>query len=226
MIITQWIENYQQRRWIKAWLNSPQIKNTQVFLSKIYQGVNAHLVSLDARKAQGITDVAYTYGEIDFFSFAAALKVCEPQSGEIFYDIGAGAGKTVLASALLYDFAKVRGIESLDALYQLSLKQLDLFIKNIKQYKYFAKRNFDIEFYSQNLLETPFEEADIVFINASCYIDDFWLGIHKKIDQLKVGSRIILASKRLKGEQYALIDAQMAVTSWGSSSVFIYKKIA
>lgn len=222
----EWIEKYRQKRWIKAWLNSPQIKNTQVFLSKIYQGVNAHLVSLSARKAQEIIDVAYTYGEIDFFSFAAALKVCEPQSGEIFYDIGAGAGKTVFASALLYDFAKTRGIESLSALYQLSLKQLDLFIQNVKQYKYFAKRNFNIEFYSQNLLDISFEEADIVFINATCYIDDFWLAVREKIDQLKVGARIILASKRLKGEQYALIDAQIAVTSWGNSSVFIYKKIA
>lgn len=226
MTIKQWIEKYQQKRWIKAWLNSPQIKNTQIFLSKIYHDVNAHLVSLNERKTQGITDVAYTYGEIDFFSFAAALKVCEPQSGEVFYDIGAGAGKTVFASALLYDFAKTRGIESLAALYQLSLKQLDLFFKNIKQYKYFAKRNFDIEFYSQNLLDISFEEADIVFINATCYIDDFWLAINDKIDQLKVGARIILASKRLKGEQYVLIDAQMAVTSWGTNSVFIYKKIA
>ena len=70
------------------------------------------------------------------------------------------------------------------------------------------------------------EEADIVFINATCYIDDFWLAINDKIDQLKVGARIILASKRLKGEQYVLIDAQMAVTSWGTNSIFIYKKIA
>lgn len=226
MTIAQWIESYQQKRWIKAWLNSPQIKNSQTVLRELYHNVNAHLISLNERKTQGITDVAYTYGEIDFFSFAAALKVCEPKQGEIFYDIGAGAGKTVFASALLYDFAKTRGIESLNALYQLSLNQLDLFVRNTQQYKYFAKRNFDIEFYSQNLLDVSFEEADIIFINATCYIDDFWEAIHKKINQLKVGTRIILASKRLKGEQFSLIDAQMAVTSWGSNSVFIYKKIA
>ena len=225
MAIAQWLEAYQQRRWIRAWLNSPPIKNTYAVLSKLYDNVNAHRISLDERKALDITDPAYTYGEIDFFSFAAALKVCEPKAAEVFYDIGAGAGKTVFAAALLYDFSKTQGIEALPALHSLCLKQLDLLLVQMKEKKYFKNKQVNIEFSHQNLLETAFSDADILFVNATCYIDDFWQAVCEKINGLKVGSRIILASKRLKGDCFALIDAQMAITSWGSNSLFIYTKI-
>lgn len=224
-MIRQWIEKYQQMRWIRRWLHSPQIKNSERVLSKLYYNINAHDISLHERKELKIEDVAYTYGEIDFFSFAAALKVCEPKAGEIFYDIGAGAGKSVFASALLYNFSKTCGVESLNALYQLCIDRLETFPSLVKANKYFTQKKFNIKFISGNLLNTAFEEADIIFINATCFIADLWEDIYKKINQLKVGSRIILASKRLKTDQYLLIDAQMAQTSWGINSVFIYKKV-
>ena len=225
-MLRRWIEKYQQRRWVRAWINSPQIKNTRVFLSNLYHNIDAHLISSNTRKALDITDPAYTYGEINFFSFAAALKVCNPQAGEIFYDIGSGAGKTVFASALLYDFSKTCGIEALDILHQLSLKQLELFKIHIKKYKFFSTRKFNINFIAQDLVSTYFLDADIIFVNATCYIGELWDNLQEKIHQLKIGSRIILASKRLPNEQYILIDSQIAITSWGTSSVFIYKKIA
>lgn len=224
-MLKQWIEKYQQRRWVRAWITSPQIKNTCLFLSKLYHNINAHLISSTERKALGITDPAYTYGEINFFSFAAALKICNPQAGEVFYDIGSGAGKTVFASALLYDFSKTCGIEALDILYQLSLKQLELFKISIKKYNFFSKRKFNINFIAQDLVNTYFLDADIIFINATCYVGELWENLQEKIHQLKIGSRIILASKRLPSEQYILLDSQIAVTSWGTNSVFIYKKI-
>ncbi len=70
---------------------------------------------MEARKNLNLTNSSYIYGEILFFPFADILRsiASELPSNAIFYDLGSGTGKAVLAASLLYPFSKVVGIELL-----------------------------------------------------------------------------------------------------------------
>ena len=82
-------------------------------------------VSLIERESHsGTSGMTLTYGEIDFYSMAEVYYTIENRYGGmpkgIFYDLGSGIGKCVLASALLFPFEKCKGIEILEGLYEIS----------------------------------------------------------------------------------------------------------
>ena len=84
-------------------------------------------VSLKERESMTeVSDITLTYGEIDFFSMADVYYTIKNRYGGfpngIFYDLGSGMGKCVIASALLMNFDKCKGIEILKGLYEFSLK--------------------------------------------------------------------------------------------------------
>lgn len=73
-----------------------------------------------------MTKTNLTYGEIDFISIGEIFKTIGERyggvpDGGIFYDLGHGTGKGVLAAALVHNFDEVRGIELLEGLYNVSL---------------------------------------------------------------------------------------------------------
>lgn len=65
-----------------------------------------------------MTQSTLTYGEVDFISLGEIFYTIRERyggipSGGVFYDLGHGTGKGVLAAALLHNFDSVRGIEIL-----------------------------------------------------------------------------------------------------------------
>ena len=57
------------------------------------------------------------YGEVVFQYFIPLLGYAKPQKGEIFYDLGCGAGKPLITASLAFPELKVcKGIEFLDGL--------------------------------------------------------------------------------------------------------------
>jgi len=44
----------------------------------------------------------FTYGEIDFINFIPILEKCNIQPGETYWDLGCGAGKSLIAVGLLH----------------------------------------------------------------------------------------------------------------------------
>lgn len=56
----------------------------------------------------------FTYGEILFSHFIPLLDLCQPQQGEIFYDLGCGGGKPLIVASIAFPLLKrVVGIELL-----------------------------------------------------------------------------------------------------------------
>jgi tRNA G46 methylase TrmB len=60
------------------------------------------------------------YGEILFFPFADIIRWVAPSLPEfpIFYDLGSGTGKAVLAASLVHPFDQAIGIELLEVGFQ------------------------------------------------------------------------------------------------------------
>ncbi len=198
---------------IKNQLRRKHLHTSQRVFDRLFANINSIEISQQDR-ANREDEYGFVYGEITFEGFCRLLAITKPKPQEIFYDLGSGAGKAIFCSALLYDWKKCCGIELLPGLYQLSLDQLHQFP---------AKADA-IQFIHDDFLMQDISDADVLFINATSFFEDFWHKIVLKLDTLKSGTRIIVTSKRLDERQYHLLDAQMLPMSWGMSSVSVYRK--
>lgn len=52
------------------------------------------------------------------------------EPGGIFYDLGSGVGKGVIAASLLHSFESCKGIELLHSLHKMSLELKEIVLRN------------------------------------------------------------------------------------------------
>ena len=85
-----------------------------------------------------LRDCSLTYGEIEFISLGEIFYTINerygglPQGG-IFYDLGSGIGKAIIAAALLGSFTECYGIEILNSLYDISIQLIEEYNNEINQ---------------------------------------------------------------------------------------------
>ena len=184
----------------------------------IYRGVDSFSVSYEARRKLGIMeDKSLIYGEALPESLAEILKIVQPKKGEIFYDLGSGGGKVVLAAGMMFPFRKVIGIEKIKELVdasQVVLRQA----QDIPM--------VPIEFRCQDFLDADFTDADIIFINSTCFSYETMDALAAKMESLKNGARIITVTKQMKADYLTEFKVRKFEFSWGEATVYFYKKIA
>lgn len=208
---------------LKKHPEAKELIQTERFLNELYKGINSKKMSQRERKRLGIDDDAFVYGEIEFLPFFIMLDRARPIPGEIFYDLGSGAGKAVFSAASFFDFKKARGIELLPGLYQMAHAQIEK-ARSLKSLD--PKKIASVDFINDNFLNFDFSDGDIVFINATCLGYPAWDNILKKLIQLKIGSRVIVTTKKLQLDQFKVIYQGFDLMSWGMNSVNIYTKIS
>jgi len=129
--------------------NMPQqdknlIDKKHSLFNKIVQEIPIHLAKEHSKKERVLKEMSsnsLTYGEIDFHSFAEIFYMLnlkhpgliKPQG--VFYDLGSGVGKGVIASTLLHNFDKCIGVEILESLHKLALKMKDRYEDFVQDYK-------------------------------------------------------------------------------------------
>lgn len=194
-------------------------------LDNLYKDVNGMEISLAERERLKTDNPSFTYGEITFPSIAAALAIADPKKGETFYDLGAGAGKAVFCAALLNDWKKCKGIEYLPALHSCTRTLLEKLRNMPEAQQYFPQILNNIEFIENDMLNANFNDADIVYMNATAFAPDLWEALIPKLEALKSGTRIIVLTKRLNKDKFELIQDTMLPMSWGMNSVMVYKRV-
>lgn len=200
------------------------IATCQRIFETLFTDCEATEISQDDRNHIANDIYGLGYGEITFTGFSELLAVTRPKPFEVFYDLGAGAGKAVICAALLYDWKKCCGIELLPNLHQLSLKQLNK-LQSLPHAKRQLTKRQSISLIHGDFLAHPFQDADVIFINATCFTESFWENVALQLDSVKAGTRIILTSKQLDEARYLLKDARMVEMSWGLCSVRVYSKL-
>jgi len=200
-----------------------RIKRAEHYFNKLYQGVIARDVSIRERRRRKISDDCFTYGEIEFLSFAYLLELTDPKPGDNFYDLGCGAGKAVISAALLYDFSKVVGVEFLDDLHHLSKDIVAKFHRLIGVGA--DPQTYNIEFRHADMLATNFSDIDILFLNSTCFMGNLWEGLLIRMRHLKKGARVIVTSREILSDDFILEHKEMLDMSWGLCSASIYRKI-
>lgn len=196
---------------------------------KIFDDLYSDVDGYDiARKAQQNLSYYYQgniYGEVTFEDFYKMLSKVKPKDGEVFYDLGSGTGKPSFIAYLCFNFSKVVGIEELTGLHSASKESL---IKLQREYPLVVRREkqkSNIDFICGDFKKIDFGEADIIFLNATCFGYEishslFW----STIDKLKKGTRMIMSTLAMTTSIFEVLEIGKYQFSWGKEPVFVHVK--
>jgi hypothetical protein len=106
---------------IKKWYRGLNLYQHHLVYKQLYANVNGFILSRQARSQHDA--IEFTYGEINFVSFIALLSLTKPNINTVFYDLGSGTGKAVLATAMVFKVHKSCGIELFAELHHAALDQ-------------------------------------------------------------------------------------------------------
>lgn len=208
----------------KSYLKYQRKKQYRHIINEIdglFSDINPYLLSQNSRPFVDVPASDLVYGEIDLVSLLDLLAIIRPTPNALFYDLGSGCGKPAIAVKLRYPTLKVKGIELLSALYDVSIMKL----KEYHDKHALTQKEFDVTFICDNIVNQPFADADIIFINSTAFSPHIWEQILYKLVQLKVGAKIIITSKQLPAPTFKKHYEGMKLMSWGFTSTYIYEKI-
>ena len=143
------------------------------------------------------------YGEFDIAFFSKLLQWAEPNPGETFVDAGSGAGRLVLAAALLHPqkFANCHGVELSSPLHDAAISARYEF-ENIQDAPPIAPCQYTLSDCMEGDGLEAIQSADVVFSYAVTWAND---ETHAKLvrclaQNLSDGARIISIDLPLKDE--------------------------
>ena len=200
----------------------------------LYEDVPMHVAKMESRKEReesGLTVPSLTYGEILFQPYALMFKELYDSGLEKgvklnkFVDIGSGSGRPVFAAALLHPFTKCVGIEILENLHNLAVGLKSHWDENVKS----TITNEDtlsteFEFIHGDALEMDWKDADVVFINSTCFDDELLSKFTTIIEDLRLGALVITTTKPLKSRVYQTVKQIPMQEAWGEATTFISRK--
>jgi precorrin-6B methylase 2 len=213
--VRQWIENYRIVRWKKS-LNLQQ--HMTVF-EKLFTAVDGFMLSRKARQKHDAPE--YVYGEIDFTSFVALLSLVNPDKETVFYDLGSGTGKAVIACALVFPIHKAVGIELFSELHHCATLQK----KRLSEEPQYSLAASKIEFIHGDFLHADLDAANLIFINATALFQPTWGILCARLLSLKHVKTIITTSKPLVSAQFNVTQYTKIQMSWGVVVAFIHTRM-
>lgn len=198
------------------WQRSQRIRKFTQAMQALYALQQGAVISLQARQRRQLQSTEFVYGEIETLSFAALLQRLPIAPGSVFYDLGSGTGKAVVAAAMLYPKINSVGIEIIPELQIASLRVSSKLPEQQRQ---------RIQFICADIKQYPFyEDADIVFMNATGFFAQSWQAMVGLLAKTRRGTRIIVSSKRLPPSHFKLLYQADICMSWGFCGVRIYEK--
>lgn len=176
------------------------------------------------------SDHTLTYGEIQFISMAEIFETLKHryslQEHGVFYDLGSGMGKAVLAAALSSHFAVCRGIELLQRLHTASLQLKTLYDSSrtalAAQDPGLFRTLPELEFFCGDLLRQNWEDATCIFANSTCFSGQMMDAIASSA--ASPGTKAITFTKQLQGA-WRLLEKVQKDMSWGLTTVFMYEHL-
>lgn len=204
----KFFQNLQNRYAYYRWEKAFHIQKHLQAIDKAYADVNGfHLAYLDKKLKP---DLSLSYGEIELESFLALLSMIKPRPHQVFYDLGSGLGKTVLAASLVYQFKKSYGIEILNRLVETAIQ---------KHQKFYPQLN--IEYIQDNFHNLLWADADILYINVASFVPETWLALTEKICQFP--APIMITCCKALPEAYFSIQKTQVQCSWGIVPAYIHQ---
>ena len=198
-------------------------------LDKIFECCSlqkAKAISNEERGLLNNKEKSLTYGEIDFASFYKVLRDIPHWARKrgVFYDLGSGTGRAVIAARLLCDFSVCHGIEILGGLHEEAITVINEYLASHCSLQYFGIP-MDIDVLCESITEYDWSDGDIVFANSTCFSDDLMVALSDKAEALKKDSIVITFTKSLSSSQFEVIKKIRYKMSWGPATVYIHHKV-
>lgn len=209
-------KSLRQKLRLRRWRKALALDKHRAIFEQLYAETDGYALSRQARAAQDAPE--YVYGEILFEPFIALLSLCKPSEKTVFYDLGSGTGKAVLACAMVFPVKKSCGVELFANLHRRAQRQEEQ-LKRLPEYQ-----SLSIELRNENFLETQLNEANLIFINATAFIGEIWNDISEHLEQLSPGALVISTSKPLASEQFIRMRETRVSMSWGVVFAFIQRR--
>ncbi len=195
------------------------------FFNILYANVNGYSISAQGRDKLGYFYFGHFYGEITYGGFSQMLKAALPQKGEVFYDLGSGTGKAVLLASLLGDFSKLRGIEVIKDLHNAAVDSLAFYKNNITLQLLPKKHQQDIDFIHDDFANSDWSDANILFMNATCFSYELSPALIKKLEALKKGTRVLTNTLPIPSFEYVVERLGNFSFTWGKEQAFLHTKL-
>lgn len=203
----------------KRWRKKLALDQHESIYNQLYTDVHDFVLSKAARVNHDAFE--YTYGHISFESYIALLSLCHPNSSTIFYDLGSGTGRAVIACTMVFNTKKSYGIELFSPLHECAQVQQH----HLSNHLAYHQKASHIEFQCKDLLKTHFADATLLFISATAFLGQTWLSISKHMEHVKPGTLVITISKTLNSPLFKTNRSTLVIMSWGITKAFIQERI-
>ena len=204
---------------INRWYRNLDLDKHHTNHQKLFVDIDGFTLSRQARLTRDAME--YTYGEIDFISFIALLSLAHPNNNTVFYDLGSGTGKAVLACAMVFNVKKCCGIELFTPLHAAALKQQ----QRLQLLPYYQEKAKTIHWVNADFLNTDFSDATLIFLNSTAFFGDTWAAVSQRLTQTKLGTIIITTSKKLSSNTFIVKKIIPIQMSWGLVNAYIQQHV-
>ncbi len=196
----------------------------QTLFNYLYNNVDGYRVSTIARtKFVGDTE-KLLYGELPFETWEQIVALANPKKDGVFFDLGSGTGRVVMASHLLYEFKKCIGVELLEGLYNKACEVEENFNKTIKPQISTHIGQRQLQFINADIFTADLSEADFIFMNHPFKDGEIFARLENKfLNELKSGTKVVTTIRALQNEAFKKLGSQSYKFSWGDSTAHFFE---
>ncbi len=191
----------------------------------LYGETDGYSLAEEGKSRIGDHGESFVYGEVTPQSVWEMLHTIEAKPNEVFYDLGSGTGKGVLYAAILFEFAKCKGIEYLEELHKAAEASVPRYRETILPLLTSKKNHPEISFTCADLRTQDISDADIVFSHCTCFSPELMEAMTQKLLRLKSGSRIITISRGVESPELHYMGFIPVRMAWGNASAYFYQRV-
>lgn len=194
-------------------------EETKKLVSQLYEDRAGY--GIDTHEEKLVTDhgSSPTYGEITPEGVDILVQELDVTKDDVFYDLGCGVGKFVLQMYLETPARKSVGVELAPTRIRYAQKVKD----KLAEHKRILPDK-EIHFKEENMLDTPLEDATIIYVSSTCFSNDFMKKVVEKLAQLKPGLRLITLTQLPENEHFERVKELTIPMTWSSSTTaYIHK---
>lgn len=210
-----------QKLQIWLWRRNLCLNKHETVFNELFANVDGFALSKAARVKQDALE--YVYGEIELTSFIALLSLTKPNADTVFYDLGSGTGKAVIACAMVFHVRKCVGFEWFESLHKAACTQQQQ-LSFLPEYSFLSRT---VQFIHADFLTGNFHDATLIFVNATAFFGETWMNLSHHLEK-KTNNKvtIISTSKALKSPLFSIIKTVAVQMSWGCVTAYIQRRLA